>query len=373
MRSRLRNDRGQRDGPGRAGTKTNGSSSHRHFSSWRKSADRCFPETQWTNRARKGEPRLAADLRRSKSALRRPRGLRARGRAPGYGAKRRSAAPHRARSLCTRRDNPPDGRIEAAAAKRATNATVRSRCPRGEGPGSAAPLRRPSAPTPRPHGASPPRSPHLPGGGCRGPGAAWSGDSSGRRPTRSAGPRGATRAARRRAAPPPARPCCRLPPGCAACERARVGRTKQPPPPPAPLPRAAGPPRPAQPPPAVGPRGWVPRDGSARTGGGCSGRAESREPPLLRGVCERQKSCFQLLPQEAVLSEPTPCPLAPHALPARRQPPLSRSHLPTQPAPPASTAAARGSSVPAGPQLGAPPTLLASLRPFPYHRQPGKR
>ena len=214
---------------------------------------------------------------------------------------------------------------------------------------------------------------HLPGGGCRGPGAAWSGDSSGRRPTRSAGPRGATRAARRRAAPPPARPCCRLPPGCAACERARVGRTKQPPPPPAPLPRAAGPPRPAQPPPAVGPRGWVPRDGSARTGGGCSGRAESREPPLLRGVCERQKSCFQLLPQEAVLLEPTPCPLAPHALPARRQPPLSRSHLPTQPAPPASTAAARGSSVPAGPQLGAPPTLLASLRPFPYHRQPGKR
>lgn len=276
MRSRLRNDRGQRDGPGRAGTKTNGSSSHRHFSSWRKSADRCFPETQWTNRARKGEPRLAADLRRSISALRRPRGLRARGRAPGYGAKRRSAAPHRARSLCTRRDNPPDGRIEAAAAKRATNAAVRSRCPRGEGPGSAAPLRRPSAPTPRPHGASPPRSPHLPGGGCRGPGAAWSGDSSGRRPTRSAGPRGATRAARRRAAPPPARPCCRLPPGCAACERARVGRTKQPPPPPAPLPRAAGPPRPAQPPPAVGPRGWVPRDGSARTGGGCSGRAESR-------------------------------------------------------------------------------------------------
>lgn len=86
----------------------------------------------------------------------------------------------------------------------------------------------------------------------------------------------------------------------------------------------------------------------------------------LCGWQERQKSYFQLVPQEAVLSEPAPCPLAPHALPAGCQTPLSRTHLPTHPAPPAGTAAVRGSSVPAGTQRGAPPTLIASLCPFSY-------
>lgn len=314
--------------------------------------DCCFSETQWTNRPRKGELRLAADLRRSDRRSAVPEGAVPEAVPRDTGTKRRSPAPHRARSLCTLRDNPSDGRRrrrpnvpKTPPSARVAHATpplrlaprprrahlifpaaaAGARGRRGAGsPPGAAPLAAPGpAALPGQRGGGQPlrRPGHVAGSrpaALRVSERVWAGQSSRRRlPPRSHARRGrpAPRSLRRR-------------PGPAGGWR-EMGA-------PEPAPAAAGDPRAAL---------------TAR---------------YLCGCKERQKSYFQLLPQEAVLSEPTPCPLAPHALPAGCQTPLSRTHLPTHPAPPASAAAVRGSSVPAGAQRGAPPTLAASLCPFSY-------